>query len=169
MYIFEVFPAAKSAADSTIDPLLLVLVSSFGGALVTALAGMIGMVIVSKQEHKRWLRDQRLEAFVSFAGTATSMGILHGQLELYRGNIDLLNPGDAKASHYINELVKLNERVLDMQHGGMENVAAVNVLFPSRMQALLEKHGHLLWGVTTPEKNAAIEELSSEMRRVLKV
>lgn len=46
------------------DPLTLVLISSFGGAGITVVAGFIGASIQARREHQRWLREKRLEAFV---------------------------------------------------------------------------------------------------------
>jgi len=47
-----------------IEPTVLVLLSIFGGAALTALAGWYGAWRASIRGHERWLRERRLEAYV---------------------------------------------------------------------------------------------------------
>lgn len=42
-----------------IDPTLLALLSIFGGATLTVIAGFFGAWIQSRREHSKWLREQR--------------------------------------------------------------------------------------------------------------
>jgi hypothetical protein len=44
----------------TVDPFLSLIVGAFGAALI----GLLGAVIQSRREHKRWIRERRYEAFV---------------------------------------------------------------------------------------------------------
>lgn len=46
------------------DPTALALLSIFGGAALTAIAGLIGAVVQARREHNRWVRERRYEAFV---------------------------------------------------------------------------------------------------------
>ncbi|WP_206446541.1 hypothetical protein [Agrococcus sp. KRD186] len=48
---------------AAIDPTLLALLSIFGGAALTGLAGWIGATIQQRREHARWVRERRFEAF----------------------------------------------------------------------------------------------------------
>ena len=57
--------ADDAAPVAAIDPTLLALLSIFGGALLAAVAGLIGAWIQSRREHRAWLREKRFEAFVS--------------------------------------------------------------------------------------------------------
>lgn len=56
-------PELASAA-AAFDPTVLALLSIFGGAALTALAGLVGWLLQGRREHKRWLRDQRRELFI---------------------------------------------------------------------------------------------------------
>lgn len=46
------------------DPLSLSLLSIFGGAGLTASAGLFGAWIQSRREHEKWVRERRYNAFV---------------------------------------------------------------------------------------------------------
>lgn len=54
---------APAGSTSMLDPTLQVFLSIFGGALVAAGAGLTGAAIQARQEHRRWLRERRYEAF----------------------------------------------------------------------------------------------------------
>jgi hypothetical protein len=53
-------------AVATVDPLLYVLAGALGAAGLTAVAGFIGAWINSRRDHKRWEREQRLDAYRGF-------------------------------------------------------------------------------------------------------
>lgn len=60
-----VITLADGAANAaTLNPTALALLSIFGGAALTVVAGFIGAWLQSRREHQRWLRDKRLEAFL---------------------------------------------------------------------------------------------------------
>lgn len=59
-----VFPSA-TAEPVTIDPTLLALIP-IGTVILTIIAGLVGAWIQGRREHKRWLREERLAAYVSF-------------------------------------------------------------------------------------------------------
>lgn len=48
------------------NPVVLSLLSIFGGVLITAAAGLIGAAIARRGEHHKWLRERRYEAAVDF-------------------------------------------------------------------------------------------------------
>ncbi|MGX1694069.1 hypothetical protein ACWIBQ_01620 [Microbacterium keratanolyticum] len=48
------------------DPTTLAVLSIFGGAALTAVAGFVGAWLQGRREHSRWLREQRYEAFTRF-------------------------------------------------------------------------------------------------------
>ena len=56
--------AAETA--NMIDPIVLSLLSIFGGVTLTVLAGFIGAWIQGRREHSKWQRDQRLKAYGDF-------------------------------------------------------------------------------------------------------
>lgn len=47
----------------TIDPTALAILSIFGGAALTAFAGLIGASINARREHSRWVREQRISVY----------------------------------------------------------------------------------------------------------
>ena len=57
--------AAASNAAPALDPTIQVLLTVFGAALVTALAGFAGAWLQGRREHARWVRERRYEAYVS--------------------------------------------------------------------------------------------------------
>lgn len=59
-----VFSSGGQAA-SALDPVLLSLLSIFGGVLVTVLAGFLGAWLASRRAHRAWLRERRYEAYVA--------------------------------------------------------------------------------------------------------
>lgn len=58
-------PVAAAGAVA-LDPTLLVLLSIFGGALVSVIGGIAGSIIQAHRTHKRWIRERRYEAWVEF-------------------------------------------------------------------------------------------------------
>jgi hypothetical protein len=56
--------AAEDTPTSVLDPTIQVLLTIFGGALIAAVAGLLGAMLQGRREHKRWLRERRFEAFV---------------------------------------------------------------------------------------------------------
>ncbi len=49
---------------SALDPVLLSLLSIFGGVLVTVLGGFLGVWMQHRRAHRAWLRERRYEAYV---------------------------------------------------------------------------------------------------------
>lgn len=47
----------------TVDPLLSLLIGALGAALI----GLLGALIQSRREHARWIREQRLAAYLAYA------------------------------------------------------------------------------------------------------
>lgn len=77
----------------TIDPTVLAILSIFGGAALTALAGLIGAGINASREHNRWLREQRISAYERAHGLLEEMRY-HTQderdVERFRKELDAL-------------------------------------------------------------------------------
>ena len=67
-----------SPASTTLDPTLLALLSIFGGVAVTVVAGLVGAWIQGRREHRRWLRERRLEAWSGLL-TLLRLQPLHGE------------------------------------------------------------------------------------------
>ncbi|MFJ4224946.1 hypothetical protein [Microbacterium sp. NPDC089695] len=56
---------AASTREVAIDPTLLAVLSIFGGVALTAGAALLGAWIQSRREHDKWIREQRLAAFIA--------------------------------------------------------------------------------------------------------
>ena len=61
------------AGEAAIDPTLLALLSIFGGAMLTALAGVWGAWRQSRREHTRWVRERRYDAYTEFVQIVRSL------------------------------------------------------------------------------------------------
>ena len=57
--------SARYAQRMSLDPTVLAILSIFGGAALTALAGLVGAGINARREHGRWVRERRLLAYES--------------------------------------------------------------------------------------------------------
>lgn len=57
------FLTAECEQVTALDPTMQVLLTVFGAALVTALAGGLGIWFQSRRERSHWLREQRLSAY----------------------------------------------------------------------------------------------------------
>ncbi|MGH3040267.1 MAG: hypothetical protein ACRDNG_00740 [Gaiellaceae bacterium] len=55
-----------ATSTAPIDPLLALLVGAFGAAILTVIGGLIGAWIQSIREHRKWLRERRLDAYLEF-------------------------------------------------------------------------------------------------------
>ncbi|MGM1030618.1 MAG: hypothetical protein ACQEWM_12240 [Actinomycetota bacterium] len=57
---------AATPVDSTgVDPVAVAVVSGLGGVALTALVALLGAWLQSRREHKRWIRERRLDAFIA--------------------------------------------------------------------------------------------------------
>lgn len=65
-------PAAVAAATA-LDPTALAILSIFGGAALTVIAGFIGAWIQSRREHVRWVRERRFDAYTAADAVLTRM------------------------------------------------------------------------------------------------
>ena len=54
-----------AAPTSALDPTAQVLLTIFGGALVAALGGLLGVSVQARRDHAKWVRERRYEAFVT--------------------------------------------------------------------------------------------------------
>ena len=49
-----------------VDPLVSLLVGALGAATLTVTGGLVGAIVQHRREHTRWLREQRLSAYLDF-------------------------------------------------------------------------------------------------------
>lgn len=65
-----------------IDPTLLAILSIFGGAALTVLAGIVGAFIQARREHRTWLREKRYDAFVELRRIYLELADIEREQEL---------------------------------------------------------------------------------------
>lgn len=61
MYLAD---AADPAATATINAAWIALAGGLAGVVLTLLGALIGAIIQGRREHRKWIRDQRLRAYV---------------------------------------------------------------------------------------------------------
>ncbi|MBF4568249.1 hypothetical protein ITJ57_05650 [Plantibacter sp. VKM Ac-2880] len=71
--------ALASDSAAAIDSTALALLSIFGGAGVTILAGFIGAGIQGRREHNRWVSAHRYEAFVKAFALMKGFQLIHSK------------------------------------------------------------------------------------------
>lgn len=77
-----------AAATANIDPFVLALASGFGGVLVSVAAGLIGAFTQSRREHKKWLKERRYEAYLTFITGMDALTALAGhRLKTSKGSV----------------------------------------------------------------------------------
>lgn len=127
--------ADAAVATNPVDPIVLSLLSIFGGVALTVLAGFIGAWIQGRREHSKWQRDQRLGAYGDFlSATDNFLGATFrddeaGLPAVVRESLHasalvrLLGPDDTyllaekfqNATKASVQALKLSERVLDQR------------------------------------------------------
>ncbi|WP_026549555.1 hypothetical protein [Arthrobacter sp. Br18] len=65
------------------------------GAGITAIAGLLGLVFTSWNEHRRWLRGERLKAYVSYLDAIYHVAGKRDQIQLGKETLETLG------SHYV--------------------------------------------------------------------
>lgn len=75
---------------NALDPTAQVLLTIFGAALVTALAGFAGAALQSQRDHQRWVRERRLNAYVAWLKTAHGIRDVLDDIERLRSQKDQL-------------------------------------------------------------------------------
>lgn len=94
-------PAAV-AATVALDPTLLAILSIFGGAALTVIAGFFGAWIQSRREHSRWIRERRLEAF-------TALVTMHNEYESAEIASTYAQGNPAALASYVAQLEAIRE------------------------------------------------------------
>lgn len=68
------------------SPILIVLVSACGGALVTVVGAFVGAYVQGLREHKKWLRDRRMSLYVELSNHMSTLA--ECQEELWEISVD---------------------------------------------------------------------------------
>lgn len=73
----------------TLDPTILALLSIFGGALLTIIAGGIGALVAWNREHNKWVREKRYEAFVTLQALLLDLDLARLNLDAIKSTGDM--------------------------------------------------------------------------------
>lgn len=145
------------------DPTLLAILSIFGGAALTTVAGFIGAGIQSRREHEKWLREKRLEAFVESRVYFTKARRL---VDDYREASAKAKNGDALAGKKMEQLViERNEVAKEYARAA----APLAVLGPDEIDEAITKLAKQLFTDDEIAKKAADEVVIGRMRAALKI
>lgn len=133
--------AIDPEAAVAIDPTALALLSIFGGVILTVIAGFIGAWIQGRREHAKWLRDQRMAAFIAARQTATeAFGFWREMRRILNEETTgpRLAPSTPRAqqewddgqAERTGEIAEYLERIKVANIRGRENLAALEILGP---------------------------------------
>lgn len=139
------------------DPTLLAILSIFGGAVVAGFFGFFGAWVQGRREHTRWIREQRLDAYLKLVA-------LHNEITSAEIARAALRP-DSKAgsNEYVNNLlVGLSERF-------PAAVAPLAILGPGPVNEAAEAVMGAFNEGDLPACRAAEQTLTGEMRKALRI
>lgn len=131
----------------------LTLLSVFGGASLTALAGLVGAWIQAHREHRRWVRERRYDAFVKAQAIIEDLAWLEWKL----------SAGPALAGP---ELKQVEASFQDLRSKFSEFNAPIVVLGP---QSVVEAIKAATTALGTDSSGHAQWKLQLAMRRALKI
>lgn len=158
------------------DPTLLALLSIFGGAALTVIAGFIGAWIQGRREHKKWLREQRLNAYLQALAFVRGIIVARIQIEALRDQVNKRKqPGEAdpaNAAHLqqIREtLDRVGENLNAMPERISEVMAPLGILGPPAVESAMSAFLPLLSVSDLKATEAAEKVLVAAMRAALKV
>ena len=189
-------PTPTGTSDSAaLDPTAQLLLTIFGAALVTALAGLAGAGLQGRREHKRWVRQERLAAYLDFLRFAHGMWDLIDDRERVRAKIDVLKPKvvelrekqrntppgaprdalraemeryDGETDELLATLAEMDERGKASRASLIELSVACFLLGPRRVA---DAAGRVAEATTDSAASvySRIEEMEAEMRWALKI
>lgn len=162
-------PAPEVAeAAATIDPTALALLSIFGGVAITVIGGFIGAWIQGRREHRKWLRDQRYEAFVRLL--VLMRGIVSTGKSLNR-LIEEVNEAAAKGEQpkasTVAALNGLQKKVDETFERFGEVAAPMRLLGSSNVDSTLDAHVPLLIDDDETKAQEAEKAIVAAMRKAV--
>lgn len=162
----------------TLDPTLLALLSIFGGAALTVIAGFIGAGIQSRTEHAKWARERRYEGYVRAVPLLRKIQIDSQDQKALGAKIDDLTkrrppqpdkPWDLERQMASSELDALRERYVRHNAEVYDFLAPLIVLGPEPVRAAVEAVSAALNDDDTNAYDAAEERLTDAMTAALGV
>lgn len=164
-------PAPELAdAAAAIDPTALALLSIFGGVAITVIGGFIGAWIQARREHRKWLRDQRYEAFVRLLVLMRSIRLTGKRLNSL---IEEINQGTARGEQpnasTVAELKELQKKSNETFERLGEVAAPMNLLGSSIVDSTLDAQVPLLNGDDETKSQEAEKAIVAAMRKAVGV
>lgn len=149
--------AEQAAQGSSIDPTLLALLSIFGGALIAAIAGLVGAWIQARREHRVWLREKRYEAYVT---AKIYMREVHRQVTNLKGARD---SGDKQRREEATKQIAALEDKLS------ETTGALMILSPAKVAIAVGNLSTAIFEGKQSDVNAAERDFVKAMQKSLRI
>lgn len=147
--------AAAPTPSPAIDPTVLAILSIFGGALIAALAGLIGAWIQARREHRAWLREKRYEAFVNVKVFMRDIADYAAEWRADKASGDM-----SRRDENLEMMDKLKQRIA-------EALGPVIVLGPAEVNEAGSKLTDAIFSGTKSEVTAAEASFVAAMQRSL--
>lgn len=147
-----------AAAPQPADPVGIALVSIFGGAALTALAGLFGAWLQGRREHRRWVRERRYEAFVAAEAVFSQLGFIDVRLKRF---------SDAGDKRSFDALVRERDEFVTKTVGAV--IAPLELLGPQSVADAQMAYVRLDVSVDEETKSAAGTAVTEAMRNSLRV
>lgn len=192
----SLLPQVHATRQTTeLDPTAQVLLTVFGAAIVTALAGFAGAAIQGRREHRRWVRQQRLAAYVLFLQFAHGLWDIVDDQERMRSKVDdlkariiavhddlghlttsaegdalraMLEQFDRELDKVLTQLHETDTRAHDVRDSMIESSVACFLLGPKRVA---DAAGRLAESTSVSAEliRSRIEEMEAAMRQAIGV
>ena len=98
------------------------------GGLLALIGGLVGAVIQAGREHRKWLRERRLDAYLKFLAIEHHITVIGADLEMVRTQIES-ETGEARA-HAIEHVKKLMAKLEALGGALPEHVTPILLLGP---------------------------------------
>ncbi len=144
---------------TALDPTAQVLLTIFGGALLTAVAGGIGALIAWNREHHKWIRERR---FVAFTDALALLGRVSDLARLSRA-------ATVKGPAASGERAAIAEQATVLRERFAEIAAPFKLLGPDTIDAALNKAAKASDSGDPDVLKVAETELIKAMRSTLRI
>lgn len=162
--LFAQNPAPASGADD-VGAVVLAVFSIIGGALLTAVAALIGAAIQNRREHAKWVREKRYDAFIQIRHQHARMRLLDETLQELE---DEEEPpaGSLAAERRVQQTKDTRANLTKLREDLAEATAALSVLGPDAVATAANEAFEAEW-IADERSDAAAAELISAMRKAL--
>jgi hypothetical protein len=115
----------------TVDPIVPVVVGGF----IAVIGGLVGAWIQSGREHKKWLREKRLEAYIPMIAFLTEYEIVLSSLADIQGRVEGVAAvsTEAEMAEHQKSLAPYRKRAGEYRERVSKEMAAISVLGPESL------------------------------------